>query len=33
MTIPSPHMLMAVWDDRLRRAAVEAGLTIAPIET
>jgi hypothetical protein len=33
MTIPSPHMLMAVWDDRLRGAAFEAGLNIAPIET
>jgi predicted nucleic acid-binding protein len=32
-TIPSPHMLMAVWDDRLRGAAVEAGINIAPIET
>ena len=33
MTIPGPHMLMAVWDDRLRGAAVEAGLNIAPVDT
>ena len=31
-TLSSAHVLMAVWDDRLRRAAVEAGLSVAPIE-
>ena len=32
-TLSSAHVLMAVWDDRLRRAAVEAGLSVAPIQT
>jgi hypothetical protein len=32
LTIPRPHVLMTVWDDRLRDAAVEAGLSLAPID-
>lgn len=32
LTIPNPHILMAGWDERLRSAAVEAGLSIAPIQ-
>jgi predicted nucleic acid-binding protein len=32
-TLSSAHVVMAVWDDRLRRAAVEAGLSVAPIQT
>jgi predicted nucleic acid-binding protein len=32
LAFPRTHLLMAAWGDRLRGAAIEAGLSVAPVQ-